>query len=266
MIKDKSISPSFNLPQNEQQRVEQLLKQLLKQMSDLTVQQRFFALGPEKIFEFLYADKIFRMYLPFANSDLIQKSILSNGHFFEQSLLKTVKDLIPSDAIIVDAGANIGNHTLFFSGVCQARQVYAFEPLHVTFHILARNIALNHLTKVVPINAALGEQPGRTQLSNYNPTNIGGSSFQAGKVGEYELTSLDTLNLPQIHFLKMDVEGGFEQALRGSKETLKRCRPTIWIELRRKLGEFDSGSAVLKSLGYRLEKSLGPNDHIFVPI
>jgi FkbM family methyltransferase len=172
--------------------------------------------------------------------------------------------MIPPKAVVVDAGANIGNHTLFFSDVYGASQVYSFEPLRETFRILERNIALNRLINVTPINAVLGEQPGRAQLGSYTAANTGQSSFLGGDAGGYEMTSIDSLGLERLDFLKMDVEGGHVAALRGARETLIRCRPLVWIELRQKHGEFATGSAALKSMGYRLKQSLGPNDHLFV--
>jgi FkbM family methyltransferase len=246
-------------------RTEQLLKQLLQQTTALHNNQRFAALGPERIFEFLYADKIFRMYLPFANTDLIQRYILMHGHFFELSHLTVVQEMIPPKAVVIDAGANIGNHTLFFAEICGAGRVYSFEPLRETFRILERNIALNRLINVTPVNAALGEQPGRARLGAYTAANIGKSSFQAGGEGGYEMTSIDTLGLERLDFLKMDVEGGHVPALRGARETIVRCRPLILIELRQNHGEFASGAATLESMGYRLKQSLGPNDHLFIP-
>jgi hypothetical protein len=78
------------------------------------------------------------------------------------------------------------------------------------------------------------------------------------------MTTIDSLGLDRLDFLKMDVEGGHVAALRGAQETISRCHPLIWIELRKKQGEFASGASTLKSMGYKLKTSLGPNDHLFI--
>ena len=138
--------------QPESSHTDQLLNQLLQQITQLNVHQQYLALGPDKVCEFLYADKIFKVYVPFANHDLIQRFILTRGRFYELPYLKKVKEMIPPKAVIIDAGANIGNHTIFFSRVCGAGRVYSFEPLRETFRILERNLVLNRLVNVIPIN------------------------------------------------------------------------------------------------------------------
>lgn len=246
-------------------RTEQLLKQILQQITAVNNFQRFLALGPEKICQFLYGDRIFSIHLPFADTDLIQKRILTTGHFFELPHLRVVQKIIPPQAVIIDAGANIGNHTLFFAGVCGAEKVYSFEPLHEVFRILEKNIHLNDFTQVTPINAALGAATGYADLSYYTPTNIGKSSFVCGTEGGYKMTSIDTLALDRLDFIKMDVEGSQMAALEGARATLTRCRPVLWIELRRKFGEYEPAATLLHSMGYQLERALGPDDFLFVP-
>ncbi|MGI9213946.1 MAG: hypothetical protein ACR2HF_15875, partial [Methylococcaceae bacterium] len=62
---------------------EALLQQILQQMTALTTYHRYWALGPDKICQFMYADRLFNVYLPFSSKDLIQKQILMNNTFFE---------------------------------------------------------------------------------------------------------------------------------------------------------------------------------------
>jgi FkbM family methyltransferase len=245
-------------------RTDDLLQKILQQITAVNQYQRYLALGSEKVHQFMYADTLFRVYLPFADKDLIQKQILMSSTFFEHAYLQAVRKFIPAQAVIIDAGANIGNHTLFFAGVCQAKRIYAFEPLREIFKILEQNIRLNGFDQVMPINAVLGAEPGKAALDLFRPANIGATSFQATSRGDYEITTLDALNLDKLDFIKMDVEGAQQAVLEGSRQTLARCRPVLWLELRRKLGEYEPTVALLESLGYRLEHSLGLNDYLFV--
>ena len=51
-------------------------------------------------------------------------------------------------------------------------------------------------------------------------------------VGErIELRTLDSLQLPTIAFIKIDIELHEIYCLRGSRETIQRCRPIIVTEL-----------------------------------
>lgn len=49
--------------------------------------------------------------------------------------------------IVVDIGANIGNHTVFFANVCKAKKVYSFEPQEKVFEILKKNVEINKFNK-----------------------------------------------------------------------------------------------------------------------
>lgn len=54
------------------------------------------------------------MYVPLFLRDGIQRVIANSKNFFEVEILNDLKKYIPRDAIVVDIGANIGNHTVFF--------------------------------------------------------------------------------------------------------------------------------------------------------
>ncbi|MFG1690398.1 FkbM family methyltransferase [Nonomuraea sp. NPDC049269] len=47
---------------------------------------------------------------------------------------------LPPDAVVLDAGANIGMFALFVKTMCPSAQVYAFEPLPPVFEALTRNL------------------------------------------------------------------------------------------------------------------------------
>ena len=69
---------------------------------------------------------------------------------------------LPSDAIVIDAGANIGLFSLFVSAMCDKAQIHAFEPFPSIARILKANQALYGL----PIRihqTALSDFDGRTK-------------------------------------------------------------------------------------------------------
>ena len=45
-----------------------------------------------------------------------------------------------------------------------------------------------------------------------------------------QVLTLDTLGLERVDLIKLDVEGMEEEALEGAKETIKRCKPVMYIE------------------------------------
>lgn len=240
-------------------------KAMNRRLEDLRLVTLYQALGPERILDFPVLDTLFRMHLPYATTDIVQRYILSTSNLFEMALLRRVQPLIPPGAAVVDAGANIGNHTLFFGLVCRAGRIDAFEPLRTIFPVLRRNVDLNGLTQVRCHNAALGARPGSATLANYGPGNMAASSFDLGAGADYPVVALDQLELDRLDFLKIDVEGSQVAMLEGARETIARHRPMIWIELRPALGEVEPGDAALQALGYRQAEALSPTDFLYAP-
>ena len=224
------------------------------------------ALGPERVFTFAEADTLVRLHLPFAPRDDIQRNILRSGTFYEHRLLAEIRPMIAPGAVVVDAGANIGNHSVYFALICGAAAVHAIEPMRVTSDILRRNIALNGLEpRVIVHQMALGAAEGTAELRHFFRGNLGAASVDPAQPGVYRVAPLDSLGLDRVDFVKMDVEGGFVAAIEGAAETLRRCRPPVWIELRARAGEIEPGTAALERLGYARTRAIGgsPNDHLF---
>ncbi len=48
---------------------------------------------------------------------------------------------------------------------------------------------------------------------------------------QVQAITIDSLNLPRLDYLKLDVEGMEELVLEGAKKTIKRCRPIIQLEV-----------------------------------
>ena len=110
------------------------------------------------IFEFEHLGKQIKVYIPLLRSDDIQKNIVIHRDFFEAEELDLLKGKYISDqSVIVDIGANIGNHAIYYGAICNARKVYSFEPMQETFLILEKNVEINNLSNIVSTyNVALG--------------------------------------------------------------------------------------------------------------
>ena len=73
------------------------------------------------------------------HNDLIGGKVTRSKKYYEFKMLNYIKNLGKMN-VIVDAGANIGNHTLFFAKYC-AETVYAFERAGTC----ARRVHINSL-------------------------------------------------------------------------------------------------------------------------
>jgi len=145
-------------------------------------------------------------------------------------------ELRPGDAAF-DIGANIGWYSLLL-GVRATTdfQAFAFEPSPANYALLVENLRRNGVAAVAPIQAAVGEKPGRATLHLYGESNRGRNSLLPLHEGigvEVPVVALDdfcrerNLDRRPVAFIKLDVEGYEYFALKGAAETLKRCRAVL---------------------------------------
>jgi len=94
------------------------------------------------------------MYL--ANDKFIgRRSLDAYGEFCELELY-LLRQIIKPGMTVVEAGANIGTHTVAFAKAVGATgRVLTFEPQRTVFHMLCGNLALNGLSNVQAINGGL---------------------------------------------------------------------------------------------------------------
>ncbi len=216
------------------------------------------------IYNFSFNNIFISMYIPYMKNDYIQKYIFRHKRLFEANILDHVKEkyLNPS-MVYLDCGANIGNHTIYFSMIAQAKKIYAFEGLEDTYRILKKNIELNHLEQVEAYNYVLGAYEGYAEVSSYYDDNIGGTSFVETSDHKIKMIKIDDFKIAEkIDFIKMDVEGFEKNVLIGMEQLLKRDHPILMIEIFDE--NYNEVSALLNSYGYyKVEKISNFCDYIF---
>lgn len=161
-----------------------------------------------------------------------------------------LKNVRPKD-VVMDAGANCGFHTLLLAKAVGAEgHVYAFEPLAQNCRDLRQNLALNHIGNVTIFEKALSSEEGVARFLPAASPLMGrfAKENEAATISVPTMT-IDSMDLPRLDFIKMDIEGAEAQALTGARETLARCSPVILLELH---GESVSQKcfAMLEQSGY----------------
>ncbi|CAH8767333.1 FkbM family methyltransferase [Paenibacillus dendritiformis] len=180
--------------------------------------------------------------------EYITNVIKTNSDYYEIAELKRFSIYIPNKSIIYDIGANIGNHTIYFCKYYRPQKIYAFEPVLSNADLLEENVALNQLTDIEIIRAAVGSESGKAGVS-VNERNMGECKITRDDTGTVEIVSIDELNIEKPDFIKIDVEGNELDVLRGMEEVLASSNPTIWIEINNHFDEVDS---FLKKYKYEL--------------
>ena len=138
--------------------------------------------------------------------------------------------------IFIDAGANLGWHTLHAARHRAIECVVAFEPDAFNASLLARNLAANRIGNVIVRAAALGAAAGTARLYRYKPANLGRHSLAldhglgSSTVAVIDLDrALQDLRLEErpIRVLKIDVEGYEPAVIAGAARALERTETVI---------------------------------------
>ena len=155
----------------------------------------------------------------------------------EKGLIRwCLENFIKEDQEFLDIGAHVGTYSI----VCgkRAKRTHAFECSPKTFCYLAANIALHKLTERVNVyNCALGDKEGTIDYY-VRSEDGGGNGVKMVKASDADcekipitMRTLDSYNLQNIGFIKLDVEGFETEVVKGGVETLKRCGyPPILFE------------------------------------
>lgn len=138
--------------------------------------------------------------------------------------------LIPVGGTVIDAGANIGTHTVQYAEkVGPEGTVVAFEPCPATFDCLAFNC--RNLPQVWKYQGGLADKEGLGKLLLPSDTNMGAVALEFCNDGDVELWTVDELVLGRCDFIKIDVEGFEVVVLQGASGTISEFKPIIYIEL-----------------------------------
>jgi FkbM family methyltransferase len=168
------------------------------------------------------------------NDVYIGRSLDAYGEFSEGEI-DLFRQVVNEGSFVVEVGANIGTHTLFFARqVGLAGTVVAFEPQRIVFQTLCANMALNSVTNVQCHQKAVGAELGEIHvpaLDYSRAENFGGLSLEGCQQGEpTPLVTVDSLKLSRCTLIKVDVEGMERQVLEGAAKTIAACLPILYVE------------------------------------
>lgn len=184
-------------------------------------------------------------------------------------LLDTRRKHYGDGVVAIDCGANIGAHTVEWASFMHGwGEVLAFEAQERIFYALAGNITLNNCFNARALWAAVGARNGTIDVpvpDYFKPSSFGSLEIRKKASTEFigqdidyapdkarstQMLALDSLQLPRVDFMKIDIEGMEMEALEGARQTLARCKPQLMIE-KIKSNENDIKELLLQA-GYQL--------------
>lgn len=176
----------------------------------------------------------------------------------EDDDINFISEILPTNAVIFDVGANIGLISMMLQKQHQDAQFYAFEPVLPTFKKMKKNIQLNNLLQNICLfNIGFSDKceniefylPGTDEAASMQPVDDNfylKKSTDAGEITNREtmqkiwctVTKIDTFieenKIKKLDFIKIDTEGNEKFVLEGGKETLLQLKPIVYTELLRK--------------------------------
>jgi len=184
----------------------------------------------------------------------IGAKIIYTGNY-EASLKKIFRSLIKDGDHVLDIGANIGFHTLYFAElVGSTGTVTAFEPVPKNYNELSTNIEINGVQSIIAKNIALGIINETITIRADDNSNNPGAYNLFDKEGnvtiECRIGDEVVVDNEKIDFIKIDVEGYEAFVINGLQKTISKHKPVI-------IFEYDNN--------YHKKTNL-PEDHIFTTL
>jgi len=173
----------------------------------------------------------------------------SNKLDHDDYILSFIIPLLHEGDTVVDAGAFIGDHTIaYLNKVGKTGKVLAFEPNPESFECLSHNCP-----KAICINKGLSDSI--QSLPFHTDINAGCSRITSSSTTSISLTTLDSLNLSRLNYLKLDIEGHELEALKGAESVIFNCKPIIFLEVNKSALESNQTSPqqledYLNEIGY----------------
>lgn len=165
---------------------------------------------------------------------------------YESPYVRALRSIIREGETVFDVGANIGFYTVLFSRwVGPKGRVFAYEPDPDNLSLLHRNLALNDCRNATVREVAMGSAQGDSVFSRDPSTGATGHLGKGVTYGETlfgagreflmsvktETLDAEALASARPDVVKLDIEGGEYEVLRGGSRVLKEERPLVISEL-----------------------------------
>ena len=162
---------------------------------------------------------------------------------YEKDEINIIINLLDSNMVIFDIGANIGWHSINIAKYSKTARIYAFEPINKIFDLLKNNISLNKLNNIEVLNIGLSDRSEeqffyfdryataftslRNNLANENSVKI---LAKVERMDDFIVNN----NIKNLDFIKCDVEGAELLVFKGGAESIKQYLPMVIVEMVRK--------------------------------
>ncbi|NEP81263.1 MAG: FkbM family methyltransferase [Okeania sp. SIO3C4] len=158
------------------------------------------------------------------------------GSFYELAELEFIRQNLKSTTpVIVDIGANTGNHLVYFAKFIQAAKVIPIEFHPEIIAALKRHISINQVSNIdfSKLGYALGKNSGKSFIKEHPAKDLCLTEIDDNIINGQELVvvPLDEIITEKVDFIKMDVQGKEIDVLEGAKNLISSYRPDMLVEI-----------------------------------
>lgn len=168
-----------------------------------------------------------------------------------QYMIKILEPLPGAIKQVVDVGANVGNHSLYFAQFLT--YVHAFEPQPDLCEVFEKN--LEGCDNVTLHRCALGDKLGFGEMVYPKGRESDHTAEVETHGGSIPINTLDAYDIP-ADLIKIDVEGAELKVLKGAMATIINNKPELFIECATDEA-FETISEYLAPIGYNPIKVFG---------
>ena len=175
--------------------------------------------------------------LPGTNDQLILEGLQN----YEKEVFIALRHaIIEPKPVVLDVGGNIGQYLLLLKSMWQEAEIHTFEPFPKLAEMLVATASMNnwHDVQVNPWVVGMNDERARLYFSD-TTTDTASTvpGFQDSNLHSMEVisTTLDNyvnqVDIKRVSLLKIDVEGGELEVIKGAARLLETFRPIVVLEL-----------------------------------
>jgi FkbM family methyltransferase len=183
---------------------------------------------------------------------------------YQVNKLEAALRYVKNHSVAIDAGANYG--IMSYNLNDKFSKIYAFEVDTPVRECLKKNVVKFQLDNVVVCDCGLSDKEELVSL-NYLK-NTFGTHVNKEVSGTNICKTLDSFELTEVGFIKLDCEGYEPYILQGAENTIKKYKPVILMEEKNYSSRYygEEGNLAVELLlawGYTMEVSW-PKDCVMV--
>lgn len=211
-----------------------------------------------------------------AYQDIIANTIKSN-QIFDLEIYEIAHKYVRPNTTALDVGSNFGQMAILLSKlVGEKGTVHAFEADDFIFEILQKNIKENS-TNITPHFGAVHNISNETlhfpvqDFERFSTYGSYGIDYVHGKGRPIKTITIDEIEFDKpVSFIKIDIQGGDLQAMKGAVKTIEKYKMPIIFEYEYQFEDelnlsFQEYVDFVKSINYKFERVVNGQNYLILP-